>query len=64
MEAARSAETRDAELAALRQATDVAAREAMAVFLWELPQTFAYQKTVVWDIRRDDWTLPADIRPA
>ncbi len=64
VQAARSALTTEAEMAAVKTATRVAADEAMAVFLWDLPQTFAESKKVVWDIRRDDWTLPYDVRPA
>jgi peptide/nickel transport system substrate-binding protein len=64
VQAARSALTTEAEMAAVKTATQVAADEAMAVFLWDLPQTFAESKKVVWNIRRDDWTLPSDVRPA
>lgn len=62
--AAKAALTKEEELAAVKRATEVAADEALAVFLWDLPQTYAYSNKVVWDIRRDDWTLPYEIRPA
>ena len=60
----KTALTKEEELAAVKRATEVAADEALAVFLWDLPQTYAYSNKVVWDIRRDDWTLPYEIRPA
>ncbi|MEJ5087387.1 ABC transporter substrate-binding protein [Brucella pseudogrignonensis] len=61
---AKGALTKDAELASVKRATEVASDEALAVFLWDLPQTYAYSNKVVWDIRRDDWTLPYEIKPA
>lgn len=61
---AKAALTKEAELAAVKRATQIAADEALAIFLWDLPQTYAYSDKVVWDIRRDDWTLPYEIRPA
>ncbi|MFT4182319.1 MAG: ABC transporter substrate-binding protein, partial [Rhizobium sp.] len=61
---AKAALTKEAELAAVKRATQIAADEALAIFLWDLPQTYAYSNKVVWDIRRDDWTLPYEIRPA
>jgi peptide/nickel transport system substrate-binding protein len=61
---AQTAPTKEIELEAVKKATQAAADDALAVFLWELPQTFAYSDKIVWKIRRDDWTLPYDVTPA
>ncbi len=60
---ARGAAKREQSLAAVREATAIAADQALAIFLWDLPQTYAYSDKIVWDIRRDDWTRIVDIRP-
>lgn len=60
---ARTSSNKDDSLAAVKEATAIAAEEALAVFLWELPQTYAHSDKVIWDIRRDDWTRLVDIRP-
>lgn len=61
---AKAARTVGEEIAAMHDATKAAADDALAVFLWDLPQSFAYSKKVVWPIRSDDWTLPRDVKVA
>lgn len=58
--AAQSATSKEAEIAAVQAATKAAADSAQMVFLWDLPQTFAYNKQVQWNVRSDDWTLATD----
>lgn len=62
--AAKSARTTEEELASVKKATQVAADDALAIFLWPLPQTYAHSKKVKWDVRQDDWTLAYEINPA
>lgn len=64
LKTAQTAKTKEIELDAVKKATQAASDDALAVFLWELPQTYAYSNKIVWKIRRDDWTLPYDITPA
>ncbi|MHA6689607.1 ABC transporter substrate-binding protein [Devosia sp. A449] len=61
---AKAARTVEEEVAAMHEATQAAADDALAVFLWDLPQSYAYSDKVVWPIRADDWTLPRDVKVA
>jgi peptide/nickel transport system substrate-binding protein len=61
---AKSASSPEEQATFLRQATQTMFDEALIVYLWPLPQTYAVSKKVDWKIRSDDWIRASDMRPA
>lgn len=59
--AAKTAADPESQRAALRQAVHTAADQALLVYLWAQPQTFAKRKGLEWTIRADDWVKASDI---
>lgn len=48
-------------LAALRAAQKVYLDEAMIVFLWPQPQTYAFKRDLDWPVRSDDWVRASEM---
>ena len=48
----------------VRLAAQIAADDAMVVYLWPQPQTYAVSDKVEWTIRADDWVKATDMKPA
>lgn len=64
VEDARSANSEEEKVAAIKKATQLAKDNQQAIYLWPLAQTFAHSKAVNWPIRHDDYLLPYTITPA
>jgi len=62
--AATGASDEATKLAEIAKALQVTEDEAMTVFLWPQPQTYAISKKLDWKVRMDDWVRVYDIRPA
>lgn len=54
----------ETKLAEIAKALKVVEDEAMTVFLWPQPQTYAVSKKLKWKVRMDDWVRAYDIHPA
>jgi len=52
------------KLAEIAKALQVTEDEAMTVFLWAQPQTYAISRKLDWKVRMDDWVRVYDIHPA
>lgn len=62
--AATSAATQEDKLTAIAECVRIMADEAMLVFLWPQPQTYAIADRLNWKPRMDDWVRVSDIHPA
>lgn len=61
--AANGAATPEDKLAAIRQAVDIVEDQALTVYLWPQPQTYARSTEVDWKVRMDDWVRASDAKP-
>ncbi len=61
---ATSAPTVEEKMAAIAEAVRITADEAMSIFLWPQPQTYAISDRLNWKPRMDDWVRVFDIHPA
>ena len=59
--ASKLATTEAGYISALRAAQKVYADEAMIVFLWPQPQTYAFKKDIDWPVRSDDWVRASEM---
>lgn len=62
--AATSAATVEDKMAAIAEALRITHDEAMTIFLWPQPQTYAISDRLRWKPRMDDWVRVFDIHPA
>lgn len=62
--AAASAASEADKLAAIAEALRITEEQAMTIFLWPQPQTYAISDKLNWKPRMDDWVRVFDIHPA
>lgn len=62
--AAKTAPNEEEQAKNVRLAAQIAADDAMLVYLWPQPQTYAVSDKVEWTIRADDWVKATDMTPA